>query len=105
VVEGKRWKTARLDELETDGRRILVRRQLDIRAFGVNAWRGAAPGDRVIDDHDEVVEGHEELYLVLAGRAVFDFDDGEVDAPAGTLLLSLPKRDGARLQPSPTRSC
>jgi len=68
-----------------------IRHVLGIGAFGVNAWHGEQPGDVVIEAHDEVpgndcCAGHEELYLVLEGRAGFDVGDERVDAPAGTLL-------------------
>jgi hypothetical protein len=72
----ERWRVAHLEELESDGRRTLIRRLFGIQAFGVSAWRGAAVGDRIIDDHDEVIEGHEELYLVLRGRAAFSVPRG-----------------------------
>jgi tetratricopeptide (TPR) repeat protein len=61
-----------------------------VTGFGVAAWTAAAPGDALIEPHDETTSGagaHEELYLVLAGRATFTVADKEVDAPAGTLLL------------------
>jgi tetratricopeptide (TPR) repeat protein len=61
-----------------------------VTGFGVAAWTAAAPGDALIEAHDETTSGagaHEELYLVLAGRATFTVADEEVDAPAGTLLL------------------
>jgi hypothetical protein len=67
----------------------LVRRALGIGAFGVNVFRAAAVGGRVIEDHDELVGaagGHEELYVVLTGRATFTLDGAEHDAPAGTLV-------------------
>jgi len=73
---------------------IPVRDHMGIRAFGVNAWHGAKVGDEVIEDHDEqesdATGGHEELYLVLRGRATFTVDGTDVDAPAGTLLLVAP---------------
>jgi tetratricopeptide (TPR) repeat protein len=81
---------ARLDDL-FDGRRAPIRRHFGIRAFGVNAWRGGAPGDLVIDDHAEEVEGHEELYVVLRGRATFTVAGDELDAPPGTLLFVPPE--------------
>ncbi len=74
-----------------DGRRAPVRQHFDIQAFGINAWRGAEAGDLVIDDHDEVVEGHEELYLVLHGRATFTVAGEEFDAPSGTLVAVPPE--------------
>jgi tetratricopeptide (TPR) repeat protein len=64
-----------------------VRRSLGISAFGVNAWTATEDGGRIIGEHDEAEgEGHEELYVVLGGRATFTLDGDEVDAPAGTLV-------------------
>ena len=65
-----------------------VRATLDIRAFGTNAYVGRAPGDLVIEDHDE--DEHEELYVVLHGTATFTVDGETFDAPQGTLVLVTP---------------
>ncbi|MGZ4310340.1 MAG: TPR end-of-group domain-containing protein [Gaiellaceae bacterium] len=62
-----------------------VRRHFDIRAFGVNAYTAAEPGQRVVEEHREE-NGHEELYVVVSGRATFTLDGKEHDAPAGTLV-------------------
>jgi tetratricopeptide (TPR) repeat protein len=86
-VTSRTWSTCRLDDLEPGERRVPVRRHFGIAAFGVNAWRGAKPGDRVIDAHNEVIERHEELYVVLSGRATFTLAGAEVDAPTGTLVF------------------
>jgi hypothetical protein len=75
---------AHIRELFADGRRAPIRRHFDIQAFGVNGWRGEKPGDLVIDDHDELVEGHEGLYVVLIGGATFTVGGAEIDAPPGT---------------------
>jgi hypothetical protein len=83
-------RTARIDDL-FDGRQAPVRRRLGIRAFGDNGWRGLEAGDVVIDDHDEEVEGHEELYVVLRGRATFTLAGDQVDAPQGTLVFVPPQ--------------
>ncbi len=70
----------------------LVRRHFDVQAFGVNGATGSA-GDVVISEHDERddtdygTEGHEELFAVLSGHAVFTVDGNDVDAPAGTLVF------------------
>lgn len=67
-----------------------LRSTLGVEAFGVNAWTAHAAGEPVIGEHDEVdtgAAGHEELYLVVAGRATFTVDGGEVDAPAGTVVF------------------
>jgi hypothetical protein len=63
-----------------------IRRDLGIEAFGVNGWTAREAGATVIPEHDEVPSGHEELYLVLSGRATFTVDGDELDAPPGTLV-------------------
>jgi hypothetical protein len=62
-----------------------VRRRFGIEAFGTNAYAADA-GRRLIEEHREG-SGHEELYLILTGRARFVLDGEEVDAPAGTLVF------------------
>ncbi len=62
-----------------------VRDHLDIRSFGVNAFLGAQPGDRVVERHDET-GGHEELYIVVRGAARFVLDGAEHDVPAGSVV-------------------
>jgi tetratricopeptide (TPR) repeat protein len=62
-----------------------VRRHFDIRAFGVNAYTAEEAGQRVVEEHREE-GGHEELYVVVRGRATFMIDGEEHDAPAGTLV-------------------
>src|SRR5581483_7457097 len=45
-------------------------------------------GDRIINEHDESEpDSSEELYLVLRGRASFEVDGEQFDAPAGTLVF------------------
>jgi tetratricopeptide (TPR) repeat protein len=62
-----------------------IRRRFDIRAFGVNAYTAEREGQRVVEEHRET-NGHEELYVVISGRATFTLDGEEHDAPAGTLV-------------------
>jgi uncharacterized cupin superfamily protein len=62
-----------------------VRDHLGIRAFGVNAFLGAQPGDRVVERHTED-GGHEELYIVVRGAARFVLDDVEHAVPAGSVV-------------------
>ncbi len=67
-----------------------VRRKLGIRAFGINAYTSEKVGELVIEEHDETgggAGGHEELYVVMAGRATFTLDGESLDAPAGTLVF------------------
>jgi tetratricopeptide (TPR) repeat protein len=62
-----------------------IRRHFGIGAFGVNAWTGRKPGDTIIPEHDED-SGHEELYVVTEGVAVFTVAGEQIEAPAGTLV-------------------
>jgi tetratricopeptide (TPR) repeat protein len=80
---------AHLDDLE---RRSLLylRRHFDITSFGIGVYVADEAGAEVIEDHDEtgsLAGRHEELYLVLRGRATFTVDGDEVDAAAGTLVF------------------
>jgi tetratricopeptide (TPR) repeat protein len=62
-----------------------LRAHLDVQAFGVNAWTRNA-GEKLVGEHNEQRSGHEELYLVVAGRATFTVDGEERDAPPGTAV-------------------
>jgi hypothetical protein len=70
-----------------------LRAELGIRAFGLSAYRADA-GQPVVPAHSEQAGGgagvHEELYVVLAGRATFTVAGETFDAPAGTLVLAVP---------------
>jgi tetratricopeptide (TPR) repeat protein len=85
-------RVARIDELELypiEGQDGLtwrpVRRHFDIQAFGVNAYTADEAGLRLVEEHREE-NGHEELYVVVSGRARFVLDGETHDAPAGTLV-------------------
>ena len=76
-----------IDPLDVAGVHWLpVRHTLGVRAFGVNAYRGDA-GEQVIEEHTEEGSDHEEMYVVLHGRARFTLDGEDVDAPAGTTVF------------------
>jgi uncharacterized protein YjlB len=66
-----------------------VRDHLGISSFGVNAFLGAAAGDRVVELHDET-GGHEELYVVVRGAARFTIDGADHELPAGSVVLVAP---------------
>jgi tetratricopeptide (TPR) repeat protein len=66
-----------------------VRHHFGITSFGVNAWTAKAPGDRLINEHDEEA-GNEELYVVLRGRAVFELDGERREAGEGTFIFAAP---------------
>jgi tetratricopeptide (TPR) repeat protein len=91
VPEG--WQAVRLDEIEpipvVNGTLLWrpVRRTLDIGAFGINAYLAPRAGDDVVEEHTEQVLGHEEVYVVLTGRATFTLDEESLDAPAGTVVF------------------
>ena len=92
-----RYAAAHLDQLEKlsafgeEGVWRPVRHHFGIEGFGINAYTAPQPGERVIEEHDELAtagEGrHQELYVVLAGRATFTLDDEQIDAPAGTFVF------------------
>ena len=88
------YAVAQLDEIdELDDGRVPsrpVRHHFGITSFGVNAWTGRAAGDRIINEHDEADDQQEELYLVQAGRARFELDGEQVDAPAGAFVYVRP---------------
>ncbi len=90
------YQVARLGEIDEldDGRQPYrpVRHHFGITSFGVTAWTGAEPGDRIINEHDEADsdDGSEELYLVQRGSAVFELDGERVDAPTGTFVFVPP---------------
>src|SRR5439155_20765213 len=83
------WQVAHLDEIERRGRDIPVREHLGIHAFGINAYTAGEDGT-LINEHDEVESGQEELYIVLDGRATFEINGEAVDEPSGTLVFGGP---------------
>jgi tetratricopeptide (TPR) repeat protein len=86
-VSEKAYETARIGDLEAAGGWSAIRRSLDVQAFGINAWTAHEAGAPVIVEHDERPSGHEELYLVTAGRAAFTVGGDQLDAPAGTIVF------------------
>jgi len=94
-VNDRRYDIARIEDLEAypvndEGLTWRpIRLRFDIRAFGVNAYTADRAGQRVVEEHREQ-DGHEEMYVVLTGRATFTLDGDEHDAPAGTLVHCLP---------------
>ena len=91
------YAVARLEEIDeiSDGRcpSRPVRHHFGIQSFGINAWTAREAGYRIINEHDEAdgVDSQEELYLVQEGRARFELDGEQVDAPAGTFVFVQPK--------------
>ena len=92
----QRVKTIHLDEIDPTrvGESLWkpIRSTLGINAFGINAYVAERTGDTLFEEHDETEAGagrqrHEELYLVLSGRATFTVDGREIDARAGTFVF------------------
>ena len=55
----------------------------------MGAYTAAAVGQAVVEGHREAGDGrgHEEVYVVLRGRATFTLDGTDLDAPAGTFVV------------------
>ncbi len=83
----KRYRTATIADLQREDGWAPIRRELGVQAFGINAFSGREAGAQVIPAHDEKPSGHEELYVVVSGRAIFTVEGSEVDAPAGTIVF------------------
>jgi mannose-6-phosphate isomerase-like protein (cupin superfamily) len=87
------WQSIRIDEIDpisvVDGTLLWrpVRRTLDIGAFGINAYVAPNPGDDVVEEHTESTLRHEEVYVVLTGRATFTLGGETLDAPTGTVVF------------------
>ena len=88
------WKALALDDVEAvpwRGTELVwrpVRSALGTRIVGMGGYTADRAGQVVIEGHTESEDGlsHEEVYLVLRGRATFTLDGRDVDAPAGTFV-------------------
>ncbi len=78
-----------LDRIELDDGFVWrpIRRHFGIRAFGVNAYSPREEGSQVVEEHTEDHYGHEEIYLVLRGRALFTVDGNEHELGPGQFVL------------------
>src|SRR3954464_7442193 len=94
---GPGWKALDLDAIEAvpwRGTELVwrpVRQALGTRIVGMGAYTADRAGQIVIEGHTESEDGmgHEEVYVVLRGRATFTLDGTELDAPAGTFVAVL----------------
>ena len=64
-----------------------LRKHFGITAFGTSAYTASEAGQDVVEEHTEEQLGHEELYVVVAGRATFVLDGEEKDVPAGSVVF------------------
>lgn len=91
---GDTWRAVALDEVESiDWRRMgitwrPIRRALGTDIVGMAAFTAQRPGEIVIEPHAEIDDGrgHQEVYVVIHGKARFVIDGTELDAPAGTFV-------------------
>ncbi|HWT24712.1 MAG TPA: hypothetical protein VN213_14500 [Solirubrobacteraceae bacterium] len=67
------------------GRWQQLNERLGIRAFGINAVL-MDPDDGSDIEHDEADGGHQEVYVVVSGRAGFRLGDAEVEAGPGDVV-------------------
>jgi tetratricopeptide (TPR) repeat protein len=78
-----------LDRVELDEGFVWrpVRRHFDIRGFGVNAYTSRGVGEQLVESHTEQQLGHEEMYVVLRGRARFAIGEDEHELAEGQLVF------------------
>ena len=81
------FETAQIDDLTRDGGWAPLRRHFGVTAFGINAWTAAEVGGTLVGEHDETRSGHEELYVVLTGRATFTVAGETLEAVPGTVVF------------------
>jgi hypothetical protein len=89
-----RWAAVAVDDIDAiDWRRtglnwLPLRAALGANVVGMAAFRADRAGDCVVEPHVEDLDGrgHQEIYVVMRGRARFMVDGAEFDAAAGTLV-------------------
>jgi quercetin dioxygenase-like cupin family protein len=87
------FKLAHRDDCETAGHWRLVRRTLELRAFGINVVE--IPAGERIPEHDETGRDQEEVFYVLGGTPTLVIDGEDHPARTGTF---------ARLDPEHKRT-
>jgi hypothetical protein len=88
------WEAVHIDDLEAipwpgaDTTWRPLRQAIGARIVGMGAYTAEAAGQDVVEPHRESEGGmgHEEVYVVLRGRATFTLDGETLDAPAGTVV-------------------
>jgi hypothetical protein len=91
-----RWRAVALDDVETvpwQGTELSwrpLRQALGTWIVGMAAFTAERAGQEIVEGHveDDGGRGHEEVYVVLRGRARFTLDGSELDAPAGTFVCA-----------------
>jgi hypothetical protein len=59
---------------------------LGIDTFGVNLFVASRADQTMVEEHDELTSGQQELYVVLEGEAVFNLDGKQAHLDPGTAL-------------------
>jgi hypothetical protein len=93
------WSAIRLDDAEAIAWPYApltwrpLRHPLGARIVGIAAFTAERTGEQVVEAHRESEGGmgHEEVYVVLRGRATFTLDGEPLDAPAGTFVRVAPE--------------
>jgi quercetin dioxygenase-like cupin family protein len=103
------WRAVHLDDVEgiawhgTELRWHPLRRALGAHMVGLAAFSAERTGQQVVEPHDEDSHGrgHQEVYVVVRGRALFTLDGEELDAPTGTFVMVEPfvRREAVALDP------
>ena len=94
---GRLLHLAEVPEIAIDaGRWQPLNKSLGIRTFGVNAV-AMDPDDGSDIEHDEAGSGHQEVYVVVTGRAAFRLGDEEVEAGPGDVVAADDPGGDARL--------
>jgi mannose-6-phosphate isomerase-like protein (cupin superfamily) len=89
------WKAVHLDDTEAvpwNASEVTwrpVRQSLGAQIIGLGAYTAERVGQELIEAHTETQDGrgHQEIYVVLRGRASFTLNGSVLDAPAGTFVL------------------
>src|SRR2546421_10002429 len=69
------------------GRWQLLNELLGVSTFGVNAV-ALEPGEEIDMEHDELDTQHQEVYVVVSGRAAFQLGDEEIEAGPGDVVAA-----------------
>ncbi|HEX2586976.1 MAG TPA: hypothetical protein VHL51_01820 [Gaiellales bacterium] len=80
---------------------------LGLDAFGLNAIV-CEPGEDIGISHDEAETGHQEVYIVVSGRAAFTIGDEQIEAGPGTVVAAVDPtatRDYRALEPNTRIVC
>jgi hypothetical protein len=59
---------------------------LGIDTFGVNLFEATRVDQELVEEHDELGSGQQELYVLLEGHAVFELDHESIPVEGGTAI-------------------